>query len=202
MTFELSFIEDPPAFFTVSEYVTTVFFGLDIVFNFNKAHFDQNEKLVTNRREIAKKYLRGWFFVDFISFFPFFLFSRSTSPLGLTMGFKTLKFLKLLNVVRLVRLVKIFKEISYFQSRDPAYQIRRNLKKNYERLAVHCLFILISCHLIACFFYFLPLLISPEDNWVVSRRLQQHHYFEKYLFSVHWVIETIITVGYGEIPIR
>ena len=202
MTFELSFIEDSPLFFTISEYVTTFFFGLDIVFNFNKVFINDEERVVTSRKLIAKKYLKSWFALDLVSFFPFFLFSRGSSPLGLTMGLKTLKFLKLLNVVRLVRLVKIFKEISYLQARDPVHQLKRNIKKNYETLAVHCLVILISCHLIACFFYLLPLLISPENNWIVSRNLQQYPHYHKYLFSLHWIVETIITVGYGEIPIQ
>ena len=202
MTFELSFIDDPPLFFTISEYVTTVFFGLDIIFNFNKVYIDKDKKLVTSRRILAKKYVKSWFFLDFIAFFPFFLFSRASSPLGLTMGLKTLKFLKLLNIVRLIRLIKILKELQIYKNRDPIYKIKQNIKKNYETLAVHCLMILICCHLIACFFYFLPVLINPTNNWVLNRKIQNYHYFEKYLFSMHWILETIITVGYGEIPIQ
>jgi hypothetical protein len=202
MTFELSFVEDPPVFYTISEYVTTIFFGLDIIFNFNKVYIDKKKKLITSRKMIAKKYLKSWFILDFISFFPFFLFSNNSSKLGLTMGLKTLKFLKLLNVVRLIRLIKIFKKLQKYQSEDPIYHIKKNFKKNYEQLAVHCLLILISCHLIACFFYLIPILISPTNNWVYARGLQNISHFEKYLFSMHWIIETIITVGYGEIPIK
>lgn len=202
MTFELAFIDQPSMYFLVSEYVTTTVFGLDIVFNFNRVYTDKNDRLVTDRKKIACKYLKSWFFLDLLSFFPFFMFSKINSKLGITIGLKTLKILKVLNIVRLIRLIKIIKKIALYQLKDPVYRMKRNIKKNYERLAVHCVLIIIICHLFACFFYFFPRLVSPEDNWVVHRRLEDAHHFEKYLFSIHWIFETIITVGYGEVPIK
>lgn len=201
MTFELSFVEEPAQFFIVSEYLTTACFGLDIVFNFNKAYVDRHDKLVTDRGRIALRYLRGWFAVDLVSFFPFFVFSRPGSPIGLTMGLKTFKFLKLLNVVRLIRLVKVIRQVWTAQGRDPARLLKQNIRKNYERLAVHCLYILIWCHVFACLFHLIPTVVSPSRNWVVRRKLQGLSGVDKYLFAVHWVVETIITVGYGEVPI-
>ena len=202
MTFELAFIDDPTTFFLISEYVTTFIFGVDILFNFNRAYKNKKDKIITDRCMIAKKYLKSWFLLDLVSFFPFFIFSNINSKLGITIGLKTLKILKVLNIVRLIRLIKIIKKMAMYQLKDPVYRLKRNLKKNYERLAIHLVLILICCHLFACFFYFLPKLISPTNNWVVNRHLENKHYFHKYLYSMHWIIETIITVGYGEVPIR
>jgi hypothetical protein len=202
MTFELAFIDEPTQFFLISEYLTTFIFGFDIVFNFNRAYVDKKGEIVTHRGQIAKKYIKSWFFLDLVSFFPFFIFSNINSKLGITIGLKTLKILKVLNIVRLIRLVKIIKKMASYQLKDPIYRLKQNIKKNYERLAIHCVLIFISCHLFACLFYFFPKLISPTNNWVVNRELENAHYLHKYLYSIHWIIETIITVGYGEVPIK
>lgn len=202
MTFELAFIDEPSTYFLVSEYLTTAFFGFDILFNFNRAYSDKKDTLVTSRKKIALNYLKSWFFLDLVSFFPFFMFSKVNSKLGITIGLKTLKILKVLNIVRLIRLIKIIKKIALYQLKDPVHRLKRNIKKNYERLAVHCILIVIICHLFACFFYFFPRLVSPDNNWVVHRNLENGHHFEKYLYSMHWIFETIITVGYGEVPIK
>jgi hypothetical protein len=202
MTFELAFIDEPSQFFLISEYLTTALFGFDIIFNFNRAFLNKKDELVTDRKVIAIKYIKSWFFLDFVSFFPFFIFSKINSKLGITISLKTLKILKVLNIVRLIRLIKIIKKMANYQFKDPISRLKRNIKKNYERLAIHCILILISCHLFACFFYFFPRLISPDNNWVVNRQLGNAHYLHKYLYSLHWIIETIITVGYGEVPIK
>ena len=202
MTFEMAFIEEIITFFIITEYIVTVIFGLDIIVNFNKAFTNKKGKLITCRKKIVKRYLKGWFVLDLISFFPFFVFNKLNNDFGLIIGFKTLKILKILNIVRLIRLVKIIKKLTINQFRDPSNQFKKNLKKNYERLAIHCILILISCHVFGCLFYFIPRIASPEENWVVNRNLENHHYIHKYLYSIHWIIETIITVGYGEVPIR
>jgi hypothetical protein len=198
----MAFIEEIIDFFVISEYVITVIFGLDIIFNFNRAYKNKKGEVIDQRKLIVKRYLKGWFFLDFVSFFPFFLFNRLDNTLGLTSGLKTLKILKILNIVRLIRLIKIIKKLTINKLRDPGYRSKQNIKKNYERLAVHCLLILISSHVFSCLFYFIPKLVSPEDNWIVNRKLENHNSMHKYLYCIHWIIETIITVGYGEVPIR
>ena len=57
---------------------------------------------------------------------------------------------------------------------------------------------LITIHNFACTMYYIPVHYSPTANWVKARNIQSRTNVEKYLFSLHWVIETFITVGYGE----
>ena len=48
-------------------------FIIDIIINFNTAFYKElNEKtiLVTSRKEIAKNYIKGWFFLDIFSCLP------------------------------------------------------------------------------------------------------------------------------------
>ena len=72
-----------------------------IILNFFHSYLDKNTgEIITNPKKIAKKYLKGWFFIDFISSFPFELIWDG-SP-----------FLRLL---RIIRINKIFKFISFVE---------------------------------------------------------------------------------------
>jgi hypothetical protein len=64
----------------------------------------------------------------------------------------------------------------------------------------HLFIVAIIAHCSACLIYCIPLWSHPNNNWVVLRNLQEKHEYEKYLFSLHFMIETMITVGYGEYP--
>jgi len=44
---------------------------MDIFINFISAYFDKEDNLEVNKKVIAKKYLKGWFALDFISVLPF-----------------------------------------------------------------------------------------------------------------------------------
>ena len=39
------------------------------------------------------------------------------------------------------------------------------------------------------------------DNWIVQKGLVDSSIFERYLTSLYWIAQTMITVGYGDIPI-
>lgn len=199
LTFEISFLKDPPLFFRISEYVTTIIFFLDILYNFNKAYMGSDGKLVVSRRKIACNYLKCWFWIDMIASFPFFLLTNTTSG-SLSQGLKTTKILRIMNIVRLFRLAKLAKELfpRNFKKRSKKYFAK--FKQNSERLVVHSFVVLIICHVFACMVYVLPISFSEGKNWVVARELEGRSSMEKYLFSMHWMVETIITVGYGENP--
>ena len=77
-------------------------FGIDILLNFFTAYIDDSI-LITDRKQIAKKYCCSWFLLDFISTFPFQpVFELFTGEEN-----DSMKFLRLGRALRLVRLVKI-----------------------------------------------------------------------------------------------
>ena len=65
-------------------------------------------------------------------------------------------------------------------------------------MVLHLFIAFIIAHCSACIFYSIPVYFNPENNWVKFRGLENNPVFEKYLYSLHWMIETMITVGYGE----
>ena len=58
---------------------------------------------------------------------------------------------------------------------------------------------MVACHLFACVWYLNAINGDYLNNWVYRNHLNQASNFEKYLSSLYWVVQTVITVGYGDI---
>ena len=201
LTYELTFISNPSLFFEVSEYITSVIFFLDVLFNLNLAFYNSKQKLIVSRKRIVLRYLKFWFWLDMVSAFPFFIFSFFEQN-HIFQNVKTTKIFKYFKIVRLSRLVKFVKNL-FPRSQKESYKFNSlRFKSNIFRLMKHLLVVMILSHFFACIFYSLPLSMYPQTNWLVARGLQDKSPFEKYLFSMHWMIETVITVGYGEVKFR
>ena len=85
-----------------------VCFGLDIILTFHTAiQVDQCE-IVYDKKEIAKLYLKKWFWIDLLVTLPIAdllsLWSQSMKNLAFLA-----KFIRILKVIRLIRLVKLLK---------------------------------------------------------------------------------------------
>ena len=67
---------------------------------------------VSDRKKIAKKYLKGWFFIDLVAIFPFDMLMTSANskynPLVRVARFGRLY--KLVKLTKLMRVIKIIKD--------------------------------------------------------------------------------------------
>lgn len=201
LSFELAFIKDSNLFFEISEYVTSVIFLVDIVVNFNLSFQHAKGHWVTSRCLIAQRYLKFWFWIDLVSSFPFYLVTDSRRN-SMFQGIKTIKIFRYFKIVRVLRLLKFVKRFFPGHLRNRAKRDFTKFKSNEERMTQHLFIAGIFAHCFACLFYSVPVYLSPDLNWVVLRGLQVKSAFEKYLFSLHWVVETMITVGFGENPFQ
>ena len=67
--------------------------------------YDKNNKIERNIRVVVMDYVKSWFFIDLIAFFPFdTVFTSNNSGIG--------RLIKLLKLQRLVRLTKVSKIIN------------------------------------------------------------------------------------------
>lgn len=199
LPFELAFDEEENAYFQVSEVVVSGVFFMDIVFHFNLAFRDHSGRFEVRRGRIARRYLCCWFFLDLISCFPFYLFIH----LGKHSLFHTIKTSKLMKYFKIIRVLRFVKYTKHFFPASLRNRSRRkfiSFKSNFERMMTHLFAVAIIAHVSACALYFLPMWASPERNWVTLRGLQHLDEHQKYLFSLHFMVETMITVGYGENP--
>ena len=55
----------------ITECIVDVIFFFDIFVNFLSAFYTDEHVLVVNKREIAKRYLRGWFLIDIAALYHY-----------------------------------------------------------------------------------------------------------------------------------
>ena len=85
-------------------------FAIDIVLTFNTAIQIDQCLYITDRNQIAKLYLKKWFWIDLLVTLPFAdllsLWSKNMKNLA-----QLAKFVRILKVIRLIRLVKLLKVV-------------------------------------------------------------------------------------------
>lgn len=88
--------------------VVDICFFIDILITFNTAVPLSQIKVVENRKEIAKIYLKKWFWIDLLATIPYDQIVNLYSPEF--SNYATLaKFMRIMKIVRLVRLLKLIK---------------------------------------------------------------------------------------------
>ena len=107
---------------------------------------------------------------------------------------KIIRFLRVLKLLRFFKLNKLllaFEEIIIIDE----FMILINLLK----IMVRMLFIV---HWLACFYWAVSYseLDSHYPNWISSNNLLEASLQKQYVTSLYWAIQTMCTVGYGDVP--
>lgn len=179
-----------------------VFFFLDIMINFNTAYYSGGV-VISSRREIAKNYLKWWFWIDLTATIPYQtvvdlangkdIFTDQCNFSSAASLIRILKFFRIVKLVRLVKLKKILIDIEdYISSHSCA---------NLFILARLVFFTFIIAHWLACIWYSIGS-DDAEDNpktWLHRDSLIDEDEFTIYVTAVYWALTTMTTVGYGDI---
>jgi len=98
--------------YLVINYFIDFLFFIDILVIFNTGFFDEYLRVIENRKEIAKKYLTGWFIIDIIAIVPFDLMTvlDGNNANGMVRFAKIPRLYKLVKLTRLVRVFKLVKQ--------------------------------------------------------------------------------------------
>ena len=119
-------------------------FIIDVILNFLTAYRNEEGRLVTDYRSIARRYLRSWFLPDIISALPLELLVVAFGSFTITssgiLAARSLKLFRLFRLLSLFRLSRISRTLeSRFAISSPIYRIARFV----------C-FVIISTHWSAC----------------------------------------------------
>lgn len=126
-------------------------------------------------------------FIDVFTSIPFDQFITSNKISLLRM----FKFAKILKSIRLFKYTKILSQV--------AHQV--NISDLTLRLGAQAVVLMFLIHFVACIFYFTSLTEGTHsDTWVVQLSVQDSSIQVKYLYSLYWALQTLTTVGYGDIP--
>ena len=159
-------------FINISTWFVTFVFLTDIIINFNTAISDKG-KLVHDRKEIALKYLRSWFFIDFLAALPLFGISNLLK-ISQIAGFNSV--LRLNRFLKLLRVRKTLQRLG-----------GRKFNPAILRLVFLVFWIIMAAHAIGC-------------AWIMmTGNLGNLSNFDLYVRSFYWTTTTLTTIGYGDI---
>ena len=161
-------------------------FLIDIILSFFCA-FYENSILVISLSDIRKRYLLDRFILDFIGVFPFYLLNANLYWLKIS---RVLRISLLLSWVENSSLTKNFVNDTLLKdqyTKDLVFKLM-----NFVQL------VLITCHCIACFWYYITTLgfTDPKDTWLLG---VTYGTTDLYVRSLYWTAVTFSSVGYGDI---
>lgn len=157
------------------EIIVSLSFGIDIFLNFRTA-YKHERKLITDPKQIARRYLKTWFIPDLLATIPFFLIPGTFGDSA-----KTLRIFRLFQLNRLIKLTGISKLMKTWQS-------SHSVNPAMFRLTFFVFFISIAAHWIACGW----ILIGAVDPKLTNPN-------EIYSIALYWSLTTLTTVGYGDL---
>mmetsp|Transcript_32843 Transcript_32843/g.23749 ORF Transcript_32843/g.23749 Transcript_32843/m.23749 type:complete len:244 (-) Transcript_32843:1170-1901(-) len=118
--------------YAVTDNIGNVMFFIDIFFAFNTSYFSADGEEITDRKSIALRYMKGMFFIDFVSSVPFDVINQE------------LKVLAILKVVRINRLSKMINKLSLTEE-----------SKAYIKIIQLVFILFLIMHLLGCSWYYI-----------------------------------------------
>ena len=162
-------------------WIITIVYLLDIPYTFNQS-VKKGLTISSDRKSIARMYLRGWFAVDLLASIPFtwIFFVTSLWNPGASMGVGAV--LDIIMVTKLMKMVKISKVSAIFNDIRESLSVSPSLM----RLVTFGFWFVTVVHLMAC-------------GWILIGASEQFRpHFDQYLRGVYWCVTTIATIGYGD----
>jgi hypothetical protein len=182
----------------VSTIVDSLFL-IDILLIFNTAYYDEDFRIIEDRKAIASNYMQSWFLIDILAIIPFDVIIGGSGINGVVRIARIGRLYKLIKLTRLLRILKIVKE------RSKLLKYFKELMKvgvGFERLFFFVLMFLILCHIVSCLWVLVATFNGIEEvsgSWLDQNNLIGLSMSELYLTSFYFTVTTITTVGYGDI---
>ena len=187
----------------IFQYFTEILFFIDIVISFFRSYYNYEYKKVTLTSQIFKYYLTKGFILDCIAAFPSyslnrklyknrcnyinkFLLNTNEIAASIILVFKIFKVLKALSHKRNKIIELIYEKISDFL-----------LFEQIVDIIIYIIKIFSVLHTLICIHIFIGEQNIP--NWMVHINIQNETLLIKYISSLYFMIETMTTVGYGDI---
>ncbi len=182
---------DSTASLSASYFIMASFF-VDMCVTFNTGYVDEEtEKLIDDRKLIARRYIAFWFWIDIISTIPIDRIVQAYADVT------RLDFIRMIRIFRLFRLLRFFHLLKK-ADRLEAFGANPQII-NLGVLMVQLFFV---AHIFACFWHYITLPQAAGSyplNWVDHFGFSDHIIFDKYVASLYYVIITMLTIGYGDI---
>ena len=196
--FKIAFIDDDvyPVWDLIDQCINYVYM-LDIVLKFFLPIFDDDHEWRISLWDIAKNYLKLWFWIDLVSVFPLDQIINQGNILILIRLSRINKLYRLFKIAKLVRAARAVRSQNNFWG----YMLELlRLNPSVVRIGVNIFAIMLFCHIFACLWYFIASSGQDQNSWVIRLGLEDADLIDLYITSLYWITQTVITVGYGDVP--
>ncbi|GMH39739.1 hypothetical protein BSKO_07637 [Bryopsis sp. KO-2023] len=174
----------------VADLVLDFIFLLDVLVNLNTG-FDDNGTLEMRSKNVWRKYMSSWMFVDVFSSLPYDLVVYFTKY-----GSRMHLYARLPRIGRFCRLPRLFKYISNWQD-------SLTLNSHALRMFKLVFLILVFAHLDGCIQFMVAELEGfPQEGWVAVSGLLDAPATEQYSHSLFMALSHMLCIGYGREPPR
>ncbi|XP_073787586.1 potassium/sodium hyperpolarization-activated cyclic nucleotide-gated channel 2 [Danio rerio] len=180
-------------------------FLADLVFNFRTGIMEgDNSEIILDPQIISRRYLRGWFLVDFISSIPvdyIFLIVDIESRLESAEVYRTaralriVRFTKILSLLRLLRLSRL---IRYIHQWEEIFHMTYDLASAVVRIVNLIGMMLLLCHWDGCMQFMVPMLQDfPSTCWVSKNNMVNSTWDVQYSYALFMAMSHMLCIGYG-----
>ncbi|XP_056335949.1 potassium/sodium hyperpolarization-activated cyclic nucleotide-gated channel 1 [Danio aesculapii] len=180
-------------------------FLADLVFNFRTGIMEgDNSQIILDPQIISRRYLRGWFLVDFISSIPvdyIFLIVDIESRLESAEVYRTaralriVRFTKILSLLRLLRLSRL---IRYIHQWEEIFHMTYDLASAVVRIVNLIGMMLLLCHWDGCMQFMVPMLQDfPPTCWVSKNNMVNSTWDVQYSYALFMAMSHMLCIGYG-----
>ena len=180
-----------------------IFFYTDFFFNFLQEYVDQDShQKVRDIKQIARHYFQGWFFVDFVSIFPFNVMFSTGVVTKLVRLARLPRLIKLIDISRFSKILKSFEKEGGGDDQWIVQQYFILYVYNIMRLIIIAIMI---TYFIGCIVYF----ISNEFN--LDEDVENNNTFitafglgdlpsdkSRLIVCSYFALTMLSTVGYGD----
>jgi len=193
---QLAFSALNSSIFQQLDLAINVLFLIDIVVHFCTS-VEDGDRLVYDRKIIAKYYLKGLFFTDLLGSFPFFQVVQAALSRNGNNEATALVATKLARGIRLIRLSRLFRMYGNLKPFELSFCGKSPITSLISRVSK----ILLFAHLMACCWHAVNLCDEEtSEDWL--RCGEENVTLSRYLAALYFIIQTMMTVGYGDIAVN
>ena len=184
---------------TVFELMIDSLFLCDVGINFRTVYFDELEDAyVAIPRLISGRYLRLWFFIDFLSSVPFDnIISWALQTVVHELA--SIRLIKIIRLTRLLKLVRIMKLSRYIHAIEETFGVSLLVFEMINMISQ----VLLIGHLLACAWWAISVSITSHGWFDSPDQLQGNLKLAEpstqYITSLYQIVTTLTTTGYGDL---
>jgi potassium voltage-gated channel Eag-related subfamily H protein 7 len=183
-----------------------------MILTFFTETFDvKNHRVINTHRSIAAEYLKGWFWLDFLSIIPFeFIFknleNRATAE-NLTEFNQSIRIVRITKIYKLVRFLRLAKMAKAFKLKRN-FKMKSNLKitSGLMRMGYFLGGLVLMVHIMASIWCAFPQF--DKHSWMEGKiqgladsgeKISMEDKKRVYIVALYYIVQTVTTVGYGDV---